>query len=192
MDNRNDPGVQCARPRIPHEPGACRAERRAHRRVGTGVARVPGWPSRASDGVRQVIWDSWRRSVEAGIEPGHNDYRFVAPHALAATLAHHRALIAAAAQVMHGLLAYNPRGHINLTDAEGTTLYFAGWTSPRWAVACSNRCKAPTAPAWPWPKIAWCMCWRKKISPAACASATCTAPPRRSRMPKARPWPCSP
>jgi len=78
------------------------------------------------DGVRQVIWDSWRRSVEAGIEPGNSDYRFVAPHALAATLAHHRALIAAAAQVMHGLLAYNPRGHINLTDAEGTTLYFCG------------------------------------------------------------------
>ena len=27
---------------------------------------------------------------------------------------------------MHGLLAYNPRGHINLTDADGTTLYFCG------------------------------------------------------------------
>ncbi|MBD8239345.1 sigma 54-interacting transcriptional regulator [Pseudomonas fluorescens] len=76
--------------------------------------------------VRQVIWDSWRRSVEAGIDPADSQYRFVDPHILAATLASHRVLIAAAAQVMHGLLAYNPRGHINLTDADGTTLYFCG------------------------------------------------------------------
>lgn len=41
-------------------------------------------------------------------------------------LATNRALIAAAAQVMGGLLAYNPRGHINLTDAQGATLYFCG------------------------------------------------------------------
>ncbi|AZF10567.1 sigma-54-dependent transcriptional regulator [Pseudomonas sp. R2-37-08W] len=76
--------------------------------------------------VRQTIWDSWRRSVEAGIDPADNAYRFVAADTLAATLASHRVLIAAAAQVMHGLLAYNPRGHINLTDADGTTLYFCG------------------------------------------------------------------
>ncbi|OIN46906.1 sigma-54-dependent Fis family transcriptional regulator [Pseudomonas azotoformans] len=76
--------------------------------------------------VRPVIWDSWRRSVEAGIDPADNAYRFVAADTLAATLATHRVLIAAAAQVMHGLLAYNPRGHINLTDADGTTLYFCG------------------------------------------------------------------
>ncbi|RMT96462.1 hypothetical protein ALP39_04812, partial [Pseudomonas marginalis pv. marginalis] len=76
--------------------------------------------------VRQVIWDSWRRSVEAGIDPADSQYRFVDPHILAATLASHRVLIAASAQVMHGLLAYNPRGHINLTDADGTTLYFCG------------------------------------------------------------------
>ncbi|AZF04983.1 sigma-54-dependent Fis family transcriptional regulator [Pseudomonas sp. R5-89-07] len=76
--------------------------------------------------VRQMIWDSWRRSVAAGIDPADSAYRFVADDALAATLANHRVLIAAAAQVMHGLLAYNPRGHINLTDADGTTLYFCG------------------------------------------------------------------
>jgi len=76
--------------------------------------------------VRQMIWDSWRRSVAAGIDPADSAYRFVAADALAATLANHRVLIAAAAQVMHGLLAYNPRGHINLTDADGTTLYFCG------------------------------------------------------------------
>lgn len=83
------------------------------------------WVERPAD-VRQMIWDSWRRSVEAGIDPADSQYRFVDPHILAATLASHRVLIAAAAQVMHGLLAYNPRGHINLTDAEGTTLYFCG------------------------------------------------------------------
>lgn len=76
--------------------------------------------------VRQVIWESWRRSVEAAIDPADSQYRFVAPQTLAATQARHRVLIAAAAQVMHGLLAYNPRGHINLTDADGTTLYFCG------------------------------------------------------------------
>ncbi|ONH50641.1 Transcriptional regulator containing PAS, AAA-type ATPase, and DNA-binding Fis domains [Pseudomonas cedrina] len=76
--------------------------------------------------VRQVIWDSWRRSVEAAIDPADDAYRFVAPAALALTLATHRVLIAAAAQVMHGLLAYNPRGHINLTGTDGTTLYFCG------------------------------------------------------------------
>lgn len=76
--------------------------------------------------VRQSIWDSWRRSVKAGIDPADNAYRFVAADSLAATLANHRVLIAAAAQVMQGLLAYNPRGHINLTDGEGTTLYFCG------------------------------------------------------------------
>ncbi|WP_339498989.1 sigma-54 interaction domain-containing protein [Pseudomonas canadensis] len=76
--------------------------------------------------VRQVIWDSWRRSVQAGIDPADNTYRFVGADTLAATQATHRVLIEAAAQVMHGLLAYNPRGHINLTDADGTTLYFCG------------------------------------------------------------------
>ncbi len=78
------------------------------------------------EGVRQVIWDSWRRSVSAGLDPEDGEYRLVTPQALSATLSANRALITAAAEVMRGLLAYNPRGHINLTDAEGTTLYFCG------------------------------------------------------------------
>src|SRR5450830_118392 len=78
------------------------------------------------EGVRQVIWDSWRRSVSAGLDPEDGEYRLVTPQALTATLAANRALITAAAEVMRGLLAYNPRGHINLTDAKGTTLYFCG------------------------------------------------------------------
>ncbi|ALI10729.1 MULTISPECIES: sigma-54-dependent Fis family transcriptional regulator [Pseudomonas] len=77
-------------------------------------------------GIRRVIWASWLRSVNAGLDPEDGEYRFVAPADLTATLAANRLLIAAAAQVMRGLLAYNPRGHINLTDAEGTTLYFCG------------------------------------------------------------------
>jgi sigma-54 dependent transcriptional regulator, acetoin dehydrogenase operon transcriptional activator AcoR len=77
-------------------------------------------------GVRRVIWNSWLRSVAAGLDPEDGEYQFVDPAALAATLASHRTLIAAAAEVMRGLLAYNPRGHINLTDAQGTTLYFCG------------------------------------------------------------------
>jgi transcriptional regulator with PAS, ATPase and Fis domain len=77
-------------------------------------------------GVRQIIWDSWLRSVGAGLDPDDGQYRFVAPEVLVATLAANRVLITAAAEVMRGLLAYNPRGHINLTDAEGTTLYYCG------------------------------------------------------------------
>lgn len=78
------------------------------------------------EGVRQGIWDSWLRSIRAGLDPEDGEYRFVAPAVLAATLAANRVLIAVAAEVMKGLLAYNPRGHINLTDAAGTTLYFCG------------------------------------------------------------------
>lgn len=91
----------------------------AWRAVLNGVIERP-------EGVRQVIWDSWRRSVSAGLDPEDGEYRFVAAADLSATLAANRVLIAAAAEVMRGLLAYNPRGHINLTDAQGTTLYFCG------------------------------------------------------------------
>ena len=89
------------------------------------LACVNGCTDRPA-GVRQIIWDSWLRSVSAGLDPDDGQYRFVAPDVLAATLATNRVLITAAAEVMRGLLAYNPRGHINLTDAEGTTLYFCG------------------------------------------------------------------
>ncbi|WP_109512340.1 sigma-54 interaction domain-containing protein [Pseudomonas ovata] len=76
--------------------------------------------------VRPMIWASWQRSRAAGIDPQDSDYRFVSADPLAATLHAHQELIATAAQVMQGLLAYNPRGHINLTDAQGTTLHFCG------------------------------------------------------------------
>jgi sigma-54 dependent transcriptional regulator, acetoin dehydrogenase operon transcriptional activator AcoR len=41
-------------------------------------------------GVRQVIWASWRRSVEAGLDPQDAAYRFVSPEALAAKLSANR------------------------------------------------------------------------------------------------------
>jgi len=145
-------------------------------------------------GVRQVIWDSWRRSVQAGIDPADNAYRFVADDTLAAAQAAHRVLIEAAAQVMHGLLAYNPRGHINLTDADGTTLYFCGLditpVGSRLLESVQGTNCTGLALAWRWPRIAWCTCWPRKTSASACASAACIAPPRQSRMPRARPWPC--
>ena len=76
--------------------------------------------------VRPLIWESWRRSCAAGIDPQDATYRFVSPQRLAAKLHEHRLLIDTAMEIMGGLLAYNPRGHINLTDAEGTTLCFCG------------------------------------------------------------------
>ncbi|MGY4495225.1 sigma-54-dependent Fis family transcriptional regulator [Pseudomonas sp. TE3610] len=77
-------------------------------------------------GVRQVIWASWRRSLAAGLHPDQQAYRFVAPASLDEKLHANRGLIPIAAEVMSGLLAYNPRGHVNLTDAEGTTLAYCG------------------------------------------------------------------
>jgi transcriptional regulator with PAS, ATPase and Fis domain len=76
--------------------------------------------------VRAAIWQSWLRSVRAGIDPEDSDYRFVDARLLSKKLEEHRLLIETATEIMRGLLAYNPRGHINLTDAEGTTLCFCG------------------------------------------------------------------
>lgn len=76
--------------------------------------------------VRPLIWASWQRSLAGGIDPQDGAYRFVSPQMLAATLHEHRELIHIAARIMQGLLTYNPRGHINLTDAHGTTLHFCG------------------------------------------------------------------
>ncbi len=77
-------------------------------------------------GVRPLIWASWRRSLAAGLDPDHAPYRFVPAQAIEERLHRHRALIHTAAHVMRGLLAYNPRGHVNLTDASGVTLAFCG------------------------------------------------------------------
>lgn len=78
------------------------------------------------EGVRSTIWTSWVRSVRAGISSGRLAQRFVSTAELTERLAANRALIDTAAEVMKGLLAYNPRGHINLTDADGVTLSYCG------------------------------------------------------------------
>ncbi|MBX8484755.1 sigma-54-dependent Fis family transcriptional regulator [Pseudomonas cichorii] len=76
--------------------------------------------------VRPVIWASWWRSIGKGIDPEDAEYRFVTPTDLAEKLSVNALLIETAQEVMRGLLAYNPRGHINLTDPQGTTLSFCG------------------------------------------------------------------
>ncbi|CAI2512981.1 sigma-54-dependent Fis family transcriptional regulator [Serratia ficaria] len=79
----------------------------------------PGW-------IRASILSSWQRSRQRGIDP--DDFVYCAPpaDALAAILAANADLIAVARSVMENLLAYNPDGHINLTDADGVTLHYCG------------------------------------------------------------------
>lgn len=96
-------------PGLEHAWQACRA----------GVTERPS-------NVRALIWQSWLRSHAAGIDAQDCEYRFVAPQVLLKKLEDHRLLIDTAMKIMGGLLAYNPRGHINLTDAQGTTLCFCG------------------------------------------------------------------
>lgn len=76
--------------------------------------------------IRRSILQSWARSREHHIDPTHFCYTPVAPSELAAILSHHSELIDVAHSVMENLLAYNPDGHINLTDAQGVVLSFCG------------------------------------------------------------------
>lgn len=76
--------------------------------------------------IRRSILQSWARSREHHIDPTHFCYTPVAPSELAAILSHNSELIAVAHSVMENLLAYNPDGHINLTDAQGVVLSFCG------------------------------------------------------------------
>ncbi|NWA59527.1 sigma 54-interacting transcriptional regulator [Pantoea sp. B9002] len=79
----------------------------------------PGW-------MRHSILQSWQRSQQRAIDPA--TFAYVSPPAaeLAAILEHNAELILAARSIMENLLAYNPDGHINLTDAQGVTLHFCG------------------------------------------------------------------
>lgn len=76
--------------------------------------------------IRRSILQSWSRSREHHIDPTHFCYTLVDPSELAAILSHNSELIAVAHSVMENLLAYNPDGHINLTDAQGVVLSFCG------------------------------------------------------------------
>ncbi|GME46079.1 MULTISPECIES: sigma 54-interacting transcriptional regulator [unclassified Pantoea] len=76
--------------------------------------------------IRRSILQSWARSREYHIDPTHFCYTPTNPSELAAILSHNSELIAVAHSVMENLLAYNPDGHINLTDAQGVVLSFCG------------------------------------------------------------------
>ncbi|MEB6336121.1 sigma-54-dependent Fis family transcriptional regulator [Serratia rhizosphaerae] len=84
------------------------------------------WRGETPSGVRAAVHASWARSRSNGIDPDHFQYRFCEEKRLQTILAHNAPLIAIARGVMRNLLAYNPNGHINLTDASGITLYFCG------------------------------------------------------------------
>ncbi|PEI06020.1 sigma-54-dependent Fis family transcriptional regulator [Pantoea agglomerans] len=79
----------------------------------------PGW-------MRQSIMQSWQRSRQRAIDP--HTFFYISPPAeeLASILEYNAELILVARNVMENLLAYNPDGHINLTDAHGVTLHFCG------------------------------------------------------------------
>lgn len=76
--------------------------------------------------IRRSILQSWNRSHEHGIDPVSFEYSASDPTELAAVLRHNSELITVAHSVMENLLAYNPDGHINLTDAQGIVLSFCG------------------------------------------------------------------
>lgn len=80
----------------------------------------------AADWMRPNILDSWRRSQQRGIDPHRFTYSAPPADELATILEHNAGLIQVARSIMENLLAYNPDGHINLTDAQGVTLCFCG------------------------------------------------------------------
>lgn len=79
----------------------------------------PGW-------IRKSILQSWQRSQQQNIDPDTFNYIAPSPDVLNAILEHNAELIAVARNIMQNLLAYNPDGHINLTDAQGVTLHYCG------------------------------------------------------------------
>lgn len=76
--------------------------------------------------VRHTILQSWQRSQQHGINPHRFIYTAPPASELTAILESNAELILVARSIMENLLAYNPDGHINLTDAQGVTLHFCG------------------------------------------------------------------
>lgn len=76
--------------------------------------------------LRRSILQSWQRSQHYTIDPHRFIYTAPAASELTAILEHNAELIQVARNIMENLLAYNPDGHINLTDAQGVTLHFCG------------------------------------------------------------------
>lgn len=80
----------------------------------------------APTGLRPAIHASWLRSHTEGINAYRFEYQLCAESELRRIMARNAVLIAIARDTMSNLLAYNPDGHINLTDANGVTLHFCG------------------------------------------------------------------
>ena len=76
--------------------------------------------------IRPGILQSWQRSQMRNIDLSSFNYVAPPPDELASILEHNAALIRVAQSIMENLLAYNPDGHINLTDAQGVTLHYCG------------------------------------------------------------------
>lgn len=76
--------------------------------------------------LRTTILESWKRCRADGMDTETFNYSLCNPHHLAEILQSNAELIATARDVMKNLLAYNPDGHINLTDINGITLCFCG------------------------------------------------------------------
>jgi len=76
--------------------------------------------------MRPSILQSWQRSQRRAIDPATFAYCSPPDEELAAILEQNAELILVARKVMENLLAYNPDGHINLTDAQGVTLHYCG------------------------------------------------------------------
>jgi len=78
------------------------------------------------DFVRPDILHSWKYSRDAGIDPNVFVYDILPPEEMTKILADNAVLIEVASSIMENLLAYNPDGHINLTDTNGVTLSYCG------------------------------------------------------------------
>lgn len=77
-------------------------------------------------GLRSAIHASWLRSHTENIDAYCFEYQFCDESELRRIMARNVLLISIARDIMRNLLAYNPDGHINLTDANGVTLHYCG------------------------------------------------------------------
>ncbi len=93
---------------------------------------------------------------------------------------------------MHGLLAYNPRGHINLTDADGTTLYFlwAGYHAGGSRLLESVQGTNCTGPALAEDRLVYMLAEENFAVGLRQRRMHCAAAPIEA--PRARPRPCLP
>ncbi|RQW64743.1 sigma-54-dependent Fis family transcriptional regulator [Vibrio viridaestus] len=76
--------------------------------------------------IRPSILLSWQRSRNANVDPNQFSYTYVSKAELKDILQAQKELINVAQGIMDNLLAFNPHGHINLTNSGGVTLAYCG------------------------------------------------------------------